>query len=82
MISVTIELMAAVRNPFSNKKRKNTLSLNSGLSVRDLLKQVGFLKKELDVLIPIVNEQRTSMDHKLNDGDYLWITFPLGGGSL
>jgi sulfur carrier protein ThiS len=82
MISITIELMAAVRNPFPNKKRKNTLSLNSNLSVRDLLKQVGFLEKEIEVLIPIVNKQRASMDHELNDGDHLWITFPLGGGSI
>ncbi|MFX0124250.1 MAG: hypothetical protein ACFFAE_11480 [Candidatus Hodarchaeota archaeon] len=81
MISITIELMAAVRNPFPSKKRKIKLSqLNPGLSVRQLLIESGFLEKELNYLIPIVNGTRTSMDYILEDGDHLWITFPLGGG--
>lgn len=81
MISITIELMAAVRNPFPSKKRKIKLTqLQAGISVKDLLVEIGFLKKEIDQLIPIVNGTRTSMDHQLKDGDHLWITFPLGGG--
>jgi hypothetical protein len=81
MISITIELMAAVRNPFPSKKRKIKLTqLKTGLSVKDLLLESGFLKKELNHLIPIVNGTRTSMDYELEDGDHLWITFPLGGG--
>lgn len=81
MISITIELMAAVRNPFPNKKRKNKLTeLPDGLTIKKLLLQVSFLKKELEHLIPIVNGSRVSMDHQLEDGDHIWITFPLGGG--
>ncbi len=73
--------MAAVRNPFSSKKRKIKLTqLNDGLLVGQLLIESGFLKKELNHLIPIVNGTRTSMDYELKDGDHLWITFPLGGG--
>ncbi|UCG02922.1 MAG: MoaD/ThiS family protein [Candidatus Heimdallarchaeota archaeon] len=81
MISITIELMAAVRNPFPSKKRKiKLINLNDGLSIRSLLIESGFLKKELGHLIPIVNGTRTSMNYELKDGDHLWITFPLGGG--
>jgi putative selenate reductase FAD-binding subunit len=81
MISITIELMAAVRNPFPSKKRKIKLTqLQTGLSIRKLLLESGFLKKELQHLIPIINGTRTSMDYELEDGDHLWITFPLGGG--
>lgn len=73
--------MAAVRNPFPSKKRKIKLTqLDVGLSVRRLLIESGFLKKELNQLIPIINGTRTSMDYELKDGDHLWITFPLGGG--
>lgn len=81
MISITIELMAAVRNPFPNQKRKNKLNeLPKDLTIGELLLQVGFLKKELEHLIPIINGSRVPMDHQLEDGDYIWITFPLGGG--
>ncbi|MFX1517604.1 MAG: hypothetical protein ACFFC6_14970 [Promethearchaeota archaeon] len=81
MISITIELMSAVRNPFPNKKRKIKLTqLKNGLSIRRLLLESGFLKDELNHLIPIINGTRTSMDYELEDGDHLWITFPLGGG--
>ena len=81
MISITIELMAAVRNPFPNKKRKNILTeLQNGLSIKDLLINVGFYKKEIDRLIPIVNGTRTTVEYQLRDGDHLWLTFPLGGG--
>ena len=74
--------MAAVRNPFPSKKRKVKLTqLQTGLSIRKLLLESGFLKKELNHLIPIVNGTRTSMDYELQDSDHLWITFPLGGGS-
>ncbi len=73
--------MAAVRNPFPNKKRKNKLSeLTQDLTLKELLLQVGFLKKELEHLIPIVNGSRVPTDYQLKDGDYIWITFPLGGG--
>jgi hypothetical protein len=75
--------MAAVRNPFQDKKRKKKLSqLQVGLFIQDLLQQVGFHKKEIIHLIPIVNGSRATMDYQLKDGDYLWITFPLGGGLL
>ncbi|MHA2246385.1 MAG: hypothetical protein ACXADY_15700 [Candidatus Hodarchaeales archaeon] len=81
MISITIEMMAAVRNPFPSEKRKNKLTeLPDGITIKKLLLQVSFLKKELEHLIPIVNGSRVPMDHQLEDGDYLWITFPLGGG--
>lgn len=73
--------MAAVRNPFSNKKRKIKLTqLRNGLSIRELLSKVGFHEKEIEQLIPIVNGNRTTLGSQLNDGDHLWITFPLGGG--
>jgi hypothetical protein len=80
MISVVVELMAAVRNPFPNKKRKNLLEINTGLSLKDLFVQIGFLEKELDLLIPIVNGKRRKIDHQPKNGDHIFITLPIGGG--
>lgn len=80
MISVVVELMAAVRNPFLNKKRKNTLEFNQGISLVNLLLQIGFLEEELNLLILIVNGKRTQVDHQPLNGDHIFITLPIGGG--
>jgi sulfur carrier protein ThiS len=80
MISVTIELMAAVRNPFKSKKRKNEIKLQSHLRLDELLNQVGFQKKEISWLVPIVNGNRVSRDYLLKDKDVVFITLPIGGG--
>ncbi|MHA2304407.1 MAG: MoaD/ThiS family protein [Candidatus Hodarchaeales archaeon] len=80
MISVVVELMAAVRNPFPNKKRKNTFEINQGISLRELLLQIGFQEEELNLLVPIVNGKRTRNDHLPKNGDQIFITLPIGGG--
>ena len=80
MISVVVELMAAVCNPFPNKKRKNTLDFNQGISLIELLLQIGFQKDELNLLVLIVNGKRTQIDQQLLNGDHIFITLPIGGG--
>lgn len=80
MISVTVELMAAVRNPFKSKKRKNEIKLPAQLQLDAFLKQVGFQKKEISWLVPIVNGNRVSRDYLIKDKDTIFITLPIGGG--
>lgn len=80
MISVVVELMAAVRNPFPNKKRKNTFEFNQGISLIELLLQIGFQEDEINLLVPIVNGKRTQIGHLPLNGDHIFITLPIGGG--
>ncbi len=80
MISVTIELMAAVRNPFNSKKRKKEFKLLSEIPLKDLLTQVGFQNTEIPWLVSIVNGTRVTLDYKLKDKDMIFITLPIGGG--
>ena len=80
MSSITLELVASVRNPFTSKKRKKIIKLNEKTSIRTLLLQEGFEESELEFLIPILNGTRTTHDQLLNDNDHIWITLPIGGG--
>ena len=81
--TVKIKLVAAVRNPFPNKKRTNIVTYDKDIetTIRTLLLQIGFKEAELSHLIPIVNGNRTSHDHLLQDNDDIWITLPIGGGN-
>ncbi|MFX0173106.1 MAG: hypothetical protein ACFE9L_14430 [Candidatus Hodarchaeota archaeon] len=82
MISITIELMAAIRNPFASKKRRNELTFASPRLLKEVLREVGFDNKELNHLIPIVNGTRVKLEEcQLKNGDYVFITLPIGGGT-
>ena len=80
MDSVTLELVASVRNPFSSKERKKIIELKEKTSIRTLLINEGFKESELEFLIPILNGSRTTHDQLLNNNDHIWITLPIGGG--
>jgi len=80
MSSITLELVASVRNPFTSKKRKKIIELKEKTSIRTLLLMEGFEESELEFLIPILNGTRTTLDLLLNDNDHIWITLPIGGG--
>ncbi|MCK4848927.1 MAG: MoaD/ThiS family protein [Candidatus Heimdallarchaeota archaeon] len=80
MDSITLELVASVRNPFPSKKRKKIIYLKENTSIRALLLREGFEESELEFLIPIKNGTRTTHDQILNDNDHIWITLPIGGG--
>jgi hypothetical protein len=80
MSSVTLELVASVRNPFASKKRKKIIELGKETTIKMLLLNEGFEESELEFLIPILNGSRTTHDQLLNNNDHIWITLPIGGG--
>ena len=80
MKSVTLELVASVRNPFPSQKRIEIVQYEETMTIRTLLQRVGFKSEELPHLIPIVNGSRTTQDYLLQDNDHIWITLPIGGG--
>jgi hypothetical protein len=80
MKSVTLELVASVRNPFPSQKRKEIVQYQETMTIGKLLLRVGFKSEELPHLIPIVNGSRTTQNYLLQDNDHIWITLPIGGG--
>ncbi len=80
MITITIELMGALRNPFLNKKRKNNLAIEEGSTISDFLLKEGFKEEEVQHFILIVNGERVKLDYKLEDQDHIFCTLPFGGG--
>jgi hypothetical protein len=80
MKSVTLELVASVRNPFPSQKRTEIVQYQETMTIKELLLRVGFKSEELLHLIPIVNGSRTTQDYLLQNNDHIWITLPIGGG--
>lgn len=80
MKSVRIELVASVRNPFSGN-RSISIDFTGEKTISEILIENGFLKNELEFLIPIVNGNRETHEYKIQDQDHIWITLPIGGGS-
>ena len=80
MSSITLELVASVRNPFASKKRKKIIELKEDTTIRKILLAEGFDESELEYLIPIVNGSRTTHDYLVANNDHIWITLPIGGG--
>lgn len=80
MITVKIELMAAVRNPFESKQRKINLQLESSLSIQELLLQIGFNISEISWFVTIVNGKRVTPEYQVQNNDIVFITLPIGGG--
>ena len=80
MKSITLKLVASVRNPFPSQKRTEIIQYEETISIKTLLLRVGFKSEELPHLIPIVNGSRTNQEYLLQDNDHIWITLPIGGG--
>ena len=80
MITVIIELVATLKNPFPSKKRKNTIELVDQVDLKQLIEYIGFEKEDIEHLVAIVNGVRVLNDYILKDGDHIFLTLPIGGG--
>jgi len=80
MITVIIELVATLKNPFPSKKRINTVELADQLDLKQLIENVGFKKEDIEHLVAIVNGVRVSNNYIPKDGDHVFLTLPIGGG--
>ncbi|WP_455139877.1 MoaD/ThiS family protein [Candidatus Hodarchaeum mangrovi] len=80
MITIVIELVATLRNPFPSKKRVNTVEIADQLDLRQLIEFIGFQKEDIEHMVAIVNGVRVLNDYILKDGDHVFLTLPIGGG--
>ncbi|MHA1214230.1 MAG: MoaD/ThiS family protein [Candidatus Hodarchaeales archaeon] len=80
MITVTIELVATVKNPFPSKKRKEKVTLDKPITIVELLSHIGFSHNDIEHLVQIVNGVRVRNDYLIADGDHIFVTMPIGGG--
>lgn len=57
-----------------------TLDLPDGTTVDELLDRFEFKENERTYLIPVINRERKSRTTELEDGDSLFLYYPVGGG--
>jgi len=58
----------------------SNLDIEPDTTVTQLLDQLQVKPEHRTYLKPIVNRQRRSFDYTLEDGDNLFLYFPIGGG--
>jgi sulfur carrier protein ThiS len=56
------------------------LNLSEGSTVYDILESIHLPNKNYNFIIIIVNNAVSKFDTKLNNGDEILLTMPLGGG--
>ncbi|MHA1972310.1 MAG: MoaD/ThiS family protein [Candidatus Hodarchaeales archaeon] len=80
MITVTIELVATLKNPFPSKKRKEEVTLEKSITITELMTHIGFSHNDIEHLVLIVNGVRVKNDYLVTNGDHIFVTMPIGGG--
>ena len=56
------------------------LQAEAGTTVDALLDRLAVKRDHRKYLVPLVNRERKTFDHELQDGDVLFLYFPVGGG--
>ncbi len=75
---ITIEYMGFFR--IEGVPNNSTLDIETGITVSQLLDQLKVKPEHRTYLKPIVNREKQSFDYTLQDGDNLFLYFPIGGG--
>lgn len=85
-MNIKIELMAFIRRP-EGLPRIFERKLDKSLTISQFLKGLGFKMDEIRLMQCFIskitnkdNNERVQRSYALKDGDYLFITLPIGGG--
>jgi len=74
-VEVEVRLFATLRE---GRFKQQKFSLDNGVSVENLLQQLGISPKDVSILL--VNGRDAFFEQKLKDGDVISIFPPIGGG--
>ncbi len=77
-MQIIIEYMGFFR--IEGVPNNSKLDIEPGTTVAQLLDQLKVKPEHRTYLKPIVNQERRSFDYTLQDGDHLFLYFPIGGG--
>ena len=75
---IRIEYMGFFR--IEGVPNNSQLEVETGTTVSQLLDHLHVKPEHRTYLKPIVNRTRQSFDYRLQDGDHLFLYFPIGGG--
>jgi sulfur carrier protein ThiS len=79
-MEIKLHLFAAFGNylPANSKGRTATLTVHEGMTIKDLLQQVGI--PLTDVKLVSANGKQTAMEYRMQEGDTIGIYPPVAGG--
>ena len=77
-VKVTIEYMGFLQ--IAGVPNNSELDLPEGLTVEELLDRIDVKEKDRTYLVPLVNRKRRNLVTELQDGDSLFLYYPVGGG--
>ena len=76
-LKITVEIMSLLR---CDGDRRRNCTVQDEMTVSELIKHLGYSSKEKRYLITIVNQKKARFSQKLQNGDHVFITMPIGGG--
>lgn len=59
---------------------KSEIEVEPDTSIEELLDQLDVKKEHRKYLTPLVQRKRQKLDYQLQDGDQLFLYYPVGGG--
>ncbi len=77
-MNITLEYMGFFR--VEDVPSGSTVEVEEGSTIDQLLDRLGVEKAHRTYLRPLVQQERKSFDYILQDGDSLFLYFPVGGG--
>lgn len=77
-VKVTIEYMGFFH--IEGVPSNTVLDLPEGLTVDQLLDRLEVKAQDRTYLVPLINRQRKTLATQLQDGDSLFLYYPVGGG--
>ncbi len=77
-MKVTIEYMGFLDIP--GTPNRSEVEVPEEHTVQALLDKIGVKEQDRTFLVPIVNKKRKDFATKLEDGDSLFLYYPVGGG--
>jgi molybdopterin converting factor small subunit len=77
-MNVHVIIIGALSRPSSGDDFSHSLKASS--TIQDLLLDLGYYEKHLNIIMSAVNGRQKRLSYKLKDGDEVELSLPVGGG--
>ena len=77
-VKVTIEYMGFFR--IEEVPNNSEIDIPEHTTVEELLDRLGVKEQDRTYLVPLVNRQRKGFGTEIEDGDSIFLYYPVGGG--
>ncbi len=59
----------------------SSVQLSEGATITDLLNQIGIAAEHQRAVVPFINSEKAKRSHVLSDGDTVFLSLAIGGGT-